>query len=629
MKRGFTKYSIITGLLFLFFLAVSVPQGVRAEEEQIRIWSGERAAGFAGGDGSEENPYQISNGEELAYFRDIVDRAAQVSLISYDENGNEIYTPFISEEYRMYRDAYYVLTADIYLNDVADYTEWGENAPANTIIGCSMDAEMTLTLDGAGHTIYGLYGTRALFDRFGAGTIKDLKLAKYYVNGSAVLARYLTGTTVENCTLSEGIMTFDDACGAFAKDAKDASFQNCTHAGTILIPEIEETLLAMETAANVAGFAAWSTNSVFENCKNTGRITCKGEGGTHIAGIAVIAKESKFVNCINKGVLKHRRGSSAGIAMSATNSEFTGCSNTAVLTTDKGRIGGIATEAVNSDFRKCKNSGNLTHNGKSSFNTFFTIAGIVADVKDSEIIQCSNTGKITNYIVGDSQETLFTGAAGIAGDAWSKSPEDKMRIEGCVNTGRIGGGGGNAAGIVGMLNNAGTIYNCQNHGAVVSDAISAGIFAIATWSWENGEGAKSYEIANCSNTATIKGDRPAGIVGRLAFPNIEVKKVDNCFNKGKIVSTTGGEYAAIAYEMVGTLSNCYYQQGTAKKAVVFGDAGNSRWHTAKYMKSKAFVNKLNKIAKQYEEYTLWTRKTGKLNTYPYIKNSVIVPNSTK
>ena len=35
-------------------------------EQQVEIWDGTVADSFAGGDGSEDNPYLISNGKELA-----------------------------------------------------------------------------------------------------------------------------------------------------------------------------------------------------------------------------------------------------------------------------------------------------------------------------------------------------------------------------------------------------------------------------------------------------------------------------------------------------------------------------------------------------------------------------------
>ena len=65
------------------------------------IWDGSIAAGFAGGSGTEDDPYLISNGSELAYL------AQQVN------SGNR------------YEIVHFKLTNDIYLNDTTDWELWG------------------------------------------------------------------------------------------------------------------------------------------------------------------------------------------------------------------------------------------------------------------------------------------------------------------------------------------------------------------------------------------------------------------------------------------------------------------------------------------------------------------------
>ena len=69
----------------------------------------EAATSFAGGDGSEESPYEISSAEELQYLSD---------LLSDEENRS-------SE----YRNQHYILTSDISLNDTSDYAGWSEAGP--------------------------------------------------------------------------------------------------------------------------------------------------------------------------------------------------------------------------------------------------------------------------------------------------------------------------------------------------------------------------------------------------------------------------------------------------------------------------------------------------------------------
>lgn len=98
------------------------------DENGTDVWDGTTAKKFAGGDGSKDNPYQISNGAELAYL------AQQVNA------GTN------------YSGEYFKLTSDIRLN--ADDVPTGGNEW--TPIGNS-DNSFNGIFDGAGHTISGLY----------------------------------------------------------------------------------------------------------------------------------------------------------------------------------------------------------------------------------------------------------------------------------------------------------------------------------------------------------------------------------------------------------------------------------------------------------------------------------------
>ena len=55
-----------------------VPMTVSADTNS-NVWDGTTATSFAGGDGTENNPYQISNGAELALMS---------KLITVDKNGD-------------------------------------------------------------------------------------------------------------------------------------------------------------------------------------------------------------------------------------------------------------------------------------------------------------------------------------------------------------------------------------------------------------------------------------------------------------------------------------------------------------------------------------------------------------
>lgn len=47
---------------------------MNAEERDVEIWDGSVADSFAGGSGTEDDPYLISNGKELAFFQNVLMR---------------------------------------------------------------------------------------------------------------------------------------------------------------------------------------------------------------------------------------------------------------------------------------------------------------------------------------------------------------------------------------------------------------------------------------------------------------------------------------------------------------------------------------------------------------------------
>lgn len=96
-------------------------QTIKAEWTALTAWDGSVAESFSGGTGTAADPYQIESGEELAYL----------SKLAADKKA--------------VNDAYYVLTADIDLN----------NKPF-TPIGVDSSHSFRGTFDGAGHVISNL-----------------------------------------------------------------------------------------------------------------------------------------------------------------------------------------------------------------------------------------------------------------------------------------------------------------------------------------------------------------------------------------------------------------------------------------------------------------------------------------
>ena len=133
------------------------------------LWDGSVADAFAEGDGTEEDPYIIHDGEELAYL-------AQLTNANADLTKNK----------------YFELGADIYLNDIMLNDELElEGTPDNewTPIGNSSNA-FRGHFDGKDHIISGLYTNggdyRGLFGVVEGATIQNLNIIDSYVKGNVI-----------------------------------------------------------------------------------------------------------------------------------------------------------------------------------------------------------------------------------------------------------------------------------------------------------------------------------------------------------------------------------------------------------------------------------------------------------
>ena len=150
MKKQFFCVTLLLCLLFTIWIPVSA-----------ETWNGTRAKGFAGGSGTESDPYRIETAEQLAFLsKDVKD-------------GNQ------------YRGKYLQLTADIVLNDpdAAIPNEWTPiGDPSHLFMGY---------FDGNGKTVSGIYIKKkmnasiesyGLFGNIKRGKISNVTLDRVYIN---------------------------------------------------------------------------------------------------------------------------------------------------------------------------------------------------------------------------------------------------------------------------------------------------------------------------------------------------------------------------------------------------------------------------------------------------------------
>ena len=525
-----------------------------AEAKEPEIPYIEAADSFAGGSGTEEDPYQIATAEQLALMGKV----------------NDDWAP-------EYNKAYYVLTADIQLNDVGNYENWKENPPEYQWkpVGDSFKGNF----DGDGHVISGMYVRSVedcyyigLFSYLSSGSISNVNIEKgfLYVKDSGIDAGGLVGDAlgnvkVENCSVdidacSEVTNGTDQVGGIVGYCQKGVVITGCTFHGDISY---------QDSHGIFGGICGTASKSSIINCETTGSVRVRDgqefpffEGG----GICGRADNTKIDRCINRMDMSGRFYELGGIcaiqtigkiSISHKNSEttyengsveITDCINYGNLQADTkdGVVGGIVGEVYTRDFQadnlkieNCENYADIT--GKT------TIGGIIGELDIGAIKygirNCRNDGNVT----------AENWSGGIIGKLFSTVEGSK--ISGCTNNGQVTAGAPNG-GIIGAYwgftlgfkeSSRGTLYieKCKNTGKIICDSGilgTGGILGLLSIDKET----EGVWFTGCINTGTIlmnESGRLGGILGHVDYSKetSESWTIEDCANTGAIQYRDGTE----------------------------------------------------------------------------------------
>ena len=206
MKKRIGSLLLILALCFTL-----LPTAVMAEES-VDAWDGSVAESFAGGTGTEEDPYQIANGAQLAYL---------AQFVNSDSNNDCAGECF-------------VLTADIDLAN-HDWTPIG-NSFSGLLFNRTDYSLFAGNFDGKGHTIsnvsigsettpfesdvFGLFGaTEGKISNLNLGTVSIHGVAKitsgYVIGPAGGLVGYSAGS-IENCHVTGLTMDMNAQDGGIA-----------------------------------------------------------------------------------------------------------------------------------------------------------------------------------------------------------------------------------------------------------------------------------------------------------------------------------------------------------------------------------------------------------------------------
>lgn len=439
------------------------------------------AEAFAGGSGTEADPYQINDG-------------AQLALLAESDTA-----------------ACYILTADIKLNDTADYENWSVSAPPYTWVPI---ASFSGVFDGNGHTVSGMYikdcqGDCGLFASVG-GTVRNLTVEQAYIavsgdgNGGAVAGK-ATGK-IENCVFSGIITQTDDSwthLGGIVGYGGQVS--GCVNEGSI------------SGNGYAGGIAGWGKQ--IENCINKGTVSGDTAGGIcgnlyeTGTGLEPEIAELGVYKCVNEGEVS-ALSVAGGIVGNLGNSEsdvsvcVSECENNGKVACEK-HIAGIVGTVIVEDtgeirVENCINRADIVGQGKVGGVISELLGGMLHQEGDVTIVGCENYGGITS-------ESIYS--AGILSSLMVMGAETdlRLRMQDCINHGDITSNG-NAGGIV-----------------CVSSSVMATVPNISDDS--------AITFQNCTNTGSICGLSSNSYVGGIAgnFGVEGVKTVfDSCSNSGEV-----------------------------------------------------------------------------------------------
>lgn len=500
----------------------------------------EAAASFAGGTGTESDPYQISNATELA-------------LLSEKTNQD-----FIETDFNEYNEAYYILTEDIELNDTSNYEDWETQLPQFTWKPISMSyyGGFLGSFDGNNHTISGMYinydhndvNSDSCYGLFADchGDVKNLKVEDSYIcvsgfssNVGTIAGSLWTTGSIQNCQSTATIICYDATVGGIVGH-NYSLVSDCAFNGSIVVEKEE----SYSNCGGICGSAIGNESRIL-NCINKGTIVA--ESADTVSGIVGWTDAGSIVSCTNEGDISGggRTGGIAGLAyisnIGGEESESKGivveqCANKGVVSGSE-KVGGVIAHCSNdnSDYdiliSECTNSGQV--------NCDISASGIVGS------IHCDGAG-ITVSECENSADIICENAAGVIGTI--NMIKGVLNISGCKNTGHITGTQLYAGGIVSSFycnpifsdddeKIAITMIDCSNTGQIETQAHGGGILGMTDNPTPFNSGS-TFQMVHCTNTGEVSSKSTngfiGGIIGGYGFNRLDAT-FEKCTNTGTLV----------------------------------------------------------------------------------------------
>lgn len=388
-----------------------------AKVKSTNAWDGTVGDGFAGGSGTEADPYLISNGWQLAY-------------LAYQINCGDA---------AQYNSKYYALTADIDLGGV----NWD---PIGCIYNTSGTADTSKAFvghfDGRGYTVYNLtinaskYNFYRFFGLFGVieagGCVENVNLSNCNVEidgdvkGLACcggIAGRAVAATVSSCTV-EGKITASTSSsgvrvgGIVGITLTDSVIADC-HA------EVTVGGFSSDNNAMVGGIAGNIEGTTVARCSANATVSVSGTGSVYAVSGGVVGyahTSSVICDCWSTGAVsgsnKRVEGRVGGIVGAISKATVARCYTTCLVfsKSEKNAIaGGVVGHMLESD---SSNSVSLCLSLASvsadNYGGYYTYTGSIYGYKADGSLSGNQTSK------SDSVE-FYTSTLGWSADVWDFS----------------------------------------------------------------------------------------------------------------------------------------------------------------------------------------------------------------
>lgn len=268
-------------MVFVLLLSFKLPTLARFKNRSAsssNVWSGLVATQYKSGTGTLNDPYIISNGEELAYFSSQLENNNYEG--SYFKLSNNI---LLNAGVFKYEDDVlkYVIDGNTYFVDGNNYyatSDFSGEAVGSINSFTSLD-NFSGVFDGDYHVIYGLYIDdidASLFTDL-SGEVTSLYVENAFVKGSnsaAILANSVNGGNISNVLVDGYVLNSD----LFNDEISDIS-----------------TFLDNDDYSISAGIAAYVNNSTLTNCINKADVV----GGFLSGGVVGYGDSSSIINSYN------------------------------------------------------------------------------------------------------------------------------------------------------------------------------------------------------------------------------------------------------------------------------------------------------------------------------------------